>query len=298
MLRSVVAATTVIVAVVAVGFTVVPNEVAMAQEPGAGCRELDGMATSRGPLHTAYPCSRFDAPAANAVLTSTATVLVRGRSSANCEPSGRGAPTYVETVEVQFGPLAGWQPIGFTALNGGCLATWSVVWGPPPLDNQLVTLRARTTAFHGLPTIFTRYTEEPPATLPVRVDTMAPRVTLTAPPFAVGDRFTVVWSASDGAGIRNLDVEYDAGSGWTAWQSGGPGAAQFGPSTPITVQPGQTIRFRARATDGNGLTSAWSAPSDVPIRAGDVRVYLPLSAAQASSARGAGAAVTVDGELP
>lgn len=278
MVRPAVVSATLIASLVLLGLTITVSEVALAQEPGAGCRELDGPVGSRGSLHTAYPCSRFDAPTANAVLTDTAPVLVRGRSSANCEPSGLGAPTYVEKVELRLGEGAGWQSVGFTALRGGCLATWSAVWGLPPLDNLLVTLRARTTAFHGLPTIFTRYLEEPPATLTVRVDTTPPRVTLTAPPFAVGDRFLVVASASDGAGILGVEIEYDAGSGWTAWITGGSAGAQFGPETPMPVQPGQVLRFRARATDGNGLTSSWSPPRDVRIIAGDIRVYLPLSA--------------------
>jgi hypothetical protein len=251
---------------------------ASAQEPGAGCRELDSSrgSASRWPLHTAYPCSRFDAPAANSVLTSTATVQIGGRSSANCEPNRQGVPTYVEKVELQLGAQAPWQAIGFTSYDNGCLATWSAVWGLPRLDNQPVVLRARTTAFHGLPGVFTLYSEDPPATLTVQVDIVPPRVLLNVPPFFVGDRFTIVWSAEDGAGIRAMDVDYDAGSGWTAWQSGPPGAAVFGPTSPITVSPGGTVRFRARATDANGLTSDWSAPQETRLVPGDYRVYVPL----------------------
>ncbi|GIW08172.1 MAG: hypothetical protein KatS3mg060_2977 [Dehalococcoidia bacterium] len=252
--------------------------IAVAQEPGAGCRELDSAprAGSRQALHTAYPCSRFDVPAASSVLTSTATIQVQGRSSANCEPNRQGVPTYVESVELQLGATANWQKIGFTSYDNGCFATWSTVWGLPRVDNQPIVLRARTTAFHGLPDIFTLFTEEPPASHTVRVDTIAPRVTLNLPPFLVGDRIPVVWSAVDGAGIRDVQVEYDAGAGWTLWQAGQSGAAVFGPTLPVPVQPGVGYRFRARATDGNGLTSDWTAASETRIVPGEPRVFVPL----------------------
>ncbi|MFN8532631.1 MAG: hypothetical protein U0556_03705 [Dehalococcoidia bacterium] len=262
------------------GLLAIPD--ATAQEPNAGCRELDSQAvTGRRALHTPYPCSRFDAPTANSVLTGTATSLVRGKSSANCEPNRLGVPTRVDDVAVQLGAGAAWQAITFSPYDTGCFANWNVTWALPRADHLEVVLSARTTTFHGLPTIFTLYPEDPPTSITVRVDNIGPTVLLSAPPLVVGDRFAVVWSARDGAGIQTSQLEYNSGSGWTAWRSEPAGtawSAGVGPSTPVVVQPGGSFRFRARATDKNGLTSEWVEAGPVEILGPGQRSFVPLSA--------------------
>ncbi|MCL6649477.1 MAG: hypothetical protein K6U89_14215 [Chloroflexi bacterium] len=256
---------------------------ALAQEPGAGCRELvtQPPTTGRRVLHTPYPCSRFDAPAAGTVLTGT-VVSVRGTSSANCEPTRQGVPTRVEKVEVAIGAPTSWQELSFQPYESGCFARWQGSLILPAADNLTVTLFARTTSFHGLPEVFTLYPEDPPAQLALRVDNIPPRVELQLPAVVVGTQFAVRWVASDGAGIRQVEVEYDAGSGWTGWYRGSERSAGFGPTAPEVVTPGRRFQFRARASDGNGLTSPWTAPQETVILAGSPQVFVPVAAARAT----------------
>jgi hypothetical protein len=264
---------------------------ALSQQPGDGCRELMSQLEGKrfGPLHTPYPCTKFDVPTANSVLTGTATLTVRGKAAANCEPNRLGVPTTVLTVDIALGATASFQPAGFTAYDMGCYADWQTVWSLPRADNQPVVLRGRTTSRHGLPTIFTDHVEEPPAEITVVVDNVPPVVTLATPATAVGDRFSVFWFASDGAGIQRTTLEYAVGGGsfspldsvscgaFVPPGSRDCGSAAIGPTSPVVVSPGQTLRFRARATDSNGLTSDY-VTGQTTVVAGSQRVFLPIGA--------------------
>lgn len=79
-----------------------------------------------------------------------------------------------------------------------------------------------------MPEVFTLYPEDPPTQLALRVDNIPPRVELQLSTFVVGTQFAVRWIASDGADIRQMEVEYDAGSGWTGGTAGASAALASG----------------------------------------------------------------------
>ncbi|GIW09606.1 MAG: hypothetical protein KatS3mg061_0663 [Dehalococcoidia bacterium] len=245
---------------------------ALAQEPGAGCRELvtQPPTTGRRVLHTPYPCSRFDAPAAGTVLTGT-VVSVRGTSSANCEPTRQGVPTRVEKVEVAIGAPTSWQELSFQPYESGCFARWQGSLILPAADNLTVTLFARTTSFHGLPEVFTLYPEDPPTQLALRVDNIPPRVELQLPAVVVGTQFAGALGCQrwrrhppGGGGVRRRErldqlVPRERAQRWL--RADGAGGGHPGPTVSVP-RPGERWQRPDQPLDcapGNG-DPGWEPP--------------------------------------
>lgn len=243
---------------------------------GARCLNSDGGCTNGSTLHRVWALVRsatitLDDTQAPTVSTPTATGLADGAWH-------RGAGTITFTADDNTGirvrrliegsttrttataPNAGaggcgtlnagdaytyLQPCASTrGLNGAQAVAVSDVcaWG----DGEH-TIRAAAEDTGGTST-------QSPGTVTVRVDCTAPAVTAaptedrTVP---AGTAIEPEITASDLRGVASTQVEYQVGL-YGSWQ----------PYTgPVTAYAGSAYRFRARATDTVGNTSAWSAAS-------------------------------------
>jgi hypothetical protein len=105
------------------------------------------------------------------------------------------------------------------------------------------------------------------ATASFAVDAEPPDVTVAAPAGSTAETsIPVSWSAADaGSGVASFDVEASTnGAPFTPWFT-----ATTGTSAAYPASPGNTYRFRVRATDSFGNTSQYVTTADVAVtRAG------------------------------
>ncbi|MBN2148378.1 MAG: hypothetical protein JW726_13395 [Anaerolineales bacterium] len=114
-------------------------------------------------------------------------------------------------------------------------------------------------------------------------DTQAPTAAATCPAQSSSLSFGVSWSGTDDmSGIASYDVQYRVGTGsWADW----PGlsavtltSSTFGPTTPVTVQRGETYAFRVRARDNAGNLGTYAPDGDCStIILSDYQIFLPLA---------------------
>lgn len=102
--------------------------------------------------------------------------------------------------------------------------------------------------------------------IPARaIDAVPPSVHLTGPAaaFTLGSSATVSWSGSDsGSGLARYQVRYQQAafnSGFTGWQYPRNWSSLTNRSAHLSMSPGRTYCFSARAIDKAGNASAWTA---------------------------------------
>jgi hypothetical protein len=84
--------------------------------------------------------------------------------------------------------------------------------------------------------------------------------TRASAPELASDAFTVSWRGYASDGFNNFDIQYQIrkNTGWTDWLQGVTGdSAQFGPTEPVELEPGNIYCFRSRGRDPVGRLESY-----------------------------------------
>jgi serine protease AprX len=170
------------------------------------------------------------------------TATVSNPSPDLVAPDTRVTLVFPDGVELVAGSAT--QMLGTLATNGSATATWTVRGTTDGLQHLTATA---TTAVYGTTLTGTKSTT-------LTVDGTAPQVTLAVPGGTTrSPAIPVTWSATDLAGVASYDVDVSLDGGpWSPWL-----AATTNTSATYAGTPGSTYRFRVRARDAFGNTSAY-----------------------------------------
>ncbi|MCP4542053.1 MAG: fibronectin type III domain-containing protein [Chloroflexi bacterium] len=227
-------------------------------EPHAG---QSGVAFWQQETYT--PAVTITLPAANAILTTTHLPAYPVQIGYNCGTLCIGS-AMLDAVSVTVDGGATYHEATFVSGTLGLLYIYD--WPLSTKDYVSHTLVARGRNLWGnigasdLVTVY--------------VDTVPPQIVITAPMYTEETSFVVSWSATDGSGIVEYDLQYrrDDHTLWTDWITNSDVISRVFTTTAQTVAEGHTYVFRMLARDiGNNQSVAMRS-----VRVGDYYIFLPL----------------------